>query len=151
MRQKQVMFVAGLCLALITFYCCGFGEPHHRRYKAVPVERSAGAKDTVYVDTKTCTEVALSAVRVYQDGDDTIVKGDIKRRNSFQPSRGHVQVVALSDDGKTISQVQSSYYPRNSPGKPRRNVKMTSSFTARLPLVLPDKASVRIMCGGKEG
>ncbi len=147
MRQKQVMFIAGLCLAFITFYGCGFGRPHHRRYKAVPVERSADAKDTVFVETKSCVEVTLSAIRVYQDGDDTIVKGDIKRHNSFQPSRGHVRVVVLSDNGKIISQVQSSYYPETSPRKPRHNVKMTSSFTARLLLVLPDEAVVRIVCG----
>ncbi len=77
MKQKRRILAIGLCMALITFYGCASGGANYKRCKTVSVDNSADEKDIVFIDTKSCKKVALSSIRVYQDGDDTIVKGDI--------------------------------------------------------------------------
>lgn len=77
---------------------------------------------------------------VYQEGNDLIVSGEIKRRSRFSNFKGHADVMILSPEGDLTKEVSVPYYPRQIP----ENAPHTSSFSLRLSLVVPDGTTIRV-------
>ncbi len=81
-------------------------------------------------------------VYVYEEGDELVVSGRIKRRNKHNPPpRGHVDIAVLSPRGETIAKTSALYTPLIiSKGGPHR----ASHFTARFSDILPEVSRVRL-------
>jgi len=81
----------------------------------------------------------ISRAFVYRDGDEIIIGGWIKRRNTSSSSKGHVDMAIFGPEGELIQQISTNYMPRIIPRKGRR----ASVFEVHLSGI-PDRSTVRI-------
>ena len=99
----------------------------------------------VAVETVSGEKTKILWARVYQDGDDTLIKAALRRRlPTAYPLRTHVDIVVIGPDGEKSleTRTENIYVPRNVPGK-GPNVKF---FQKRIPRTLPENSTVRIEC-----
>ncbi len=86
--------------------------------------------------------VIVNNVRAYEDGDELVIYGKVKRtsNNCCDTTRGHVDIAVVAPDGPILDIVSVLYTPRDIPRVRSR----TSRFTARLPYTLPEDITLRI-------
>ncbi len=84
--------------------------------------------------------------RVYQDGDDTVITGRVRRQRSHVGGglAGVVHVEILAADGKILKEMRVPY----SPGRIPPHKLHASRFTARVPMTVPHGAIVRLSYRG---
>ncbi len=102
-------------------------------------------KGQVAVETVSGEKTRILWAKVYQDGDDTLIKVALRRRlPTAYPLKTHVDIVVIGPDGeKTLeTRTENIYVPRNVPGK-GPNVKF---FRKYIPGTLPPNSTVRIEC-----
>ena len=83
--------------------------------------------------------------RVYQDGDDTLIKVALRRRlPTAYPLKTHVDIVVIAPNGEKSleTRTENIYVPRNVPGK-GPTVKF---FRKHITGKLPKNSTVRIEC-----
>ena len=83
--------------------------------------------------------------KVYQHGDDTLIKAALRRRlPTAYPLKTHVDIVVIAPDGEKSleTRTENIYIPRNVPGK-GPNVKF---FRKVIPGTLPPNSTVIIEC-----
>ena len=87
-------------------------------------------------------DVLISDVHAYEDGDELVIYGKVKRAadNCCDAARGHVDVAIVAPDGLVIDIINVLYSPRNIPKVRSR----TSHFTTRLPYIVPEDMTLRI-------
>ncbi len=87
-------------------------------------------------------DVLISEVHAYEDGDELVIYGKVKRaaNNCCDYARGHVEIAVLAPDGLVIDIVNVLYSPRNIPKVRSR----TSRFITRLPYMVPEDMILRI-------
>jgi hypothetical protein len=85
----------------------------------------------------------VSRAFAYKDGDEVVIDGWAKRRNTSSSSKGHVDIAVFGPKGELIEQVSAHYMPSIIPRKGRR----ASVFEVRLPGI-PDRSTVRIAYHG---
>jgi hypothetical protein len=84
--------------------------------------------------------IYVSKAYVYQDGDDLVITGKVKRHSGSLSVTGHVDIVILDPKGTTLKKVAVSHVPRIV----RRQGASDASFSARLPIIPPKGATVRL-------
>ena len=87
----------------------------------------------------------ISWATVYQEGDATEVRGEIRRRYRGKGGgvgHGHIDVAVLAPDGTVLEEVSTLYYPRDIPRK------HAAYFTARLSKVPPPASTIRVVHHG---
>ena len=87
-------------------------------------------------------DVLISDVHAYEDGDELVIYGKVKRAadNCCDAARGHVDIAIVAPDGLVIDVINVLYSPRNIPKVRSR----TSRFMTRLPYTLPEDITLRI-------
>ena len=87
-------------------------------------------------------DVLISDVHAYEDGDELVIYGKVKRAadNCCDSARGHVDIAIVAPDGMVTEVINVSYSPRNIPKVRSR----TSRFMTRLPYTLPEDITLRI-------
>jgi hypothetical protein len=56
--------------------------------------------------------IYISRVSVFQEGDELLVSGFVKRRHSSGPGGGHVDIAIVGPDGGAVEKITVSYFPR---------------------------------------
>ncbi len=104
-----------------------------------------GEMGHVTVETVSGEKTKILWARVYQDGEDTLIKVALRRRlPTAYPLKTHVDIVVIGPDGEKFleTRTENIYVPRNVPGK-GPNVKF---FRKCIPGTLPENSTVRIEC-----
>ncbi len=97
----------------------------------------------IAVETVSGEKTKILWAKVYQDGDDTLIKVALRRRlPTAYPLKTHVDIVVIAPDGEKSleTRTENIYIPRNVPGK-GPNVKF---FRKYIPQTLPQNSTVRI-------
>lgn len=91
---------------------------------------------SVLVECVPSEDAHISDVHVYEDGDELVIYGKVKRaaNNCCDAVRGHVDIGVVSRDGLVLDVISVLYSPRNIPKVRSRS----SRFTATLPYIPPD-------------
>ena len=97
---------------------------------------------SVLFERMSSEDVFISEVHAYEDGDELVIYGKVKRAvdNCCDPARGRVDIAVVAPDGLVLDVVSVLYSPRNIPKIRSRS----SHFTTRLPYTLPDGIIIRI-------
>ena len=87
-------------------------------------------------------DVLISDVHAYEDGDELVIYGKVKRAadNCCDAARGHVDIAIVAPDGLVIDVINVLYSPRNIPKVRSR----TSRFMTRLPYTPGEDITLRI-------
>lgn len=87
-------------------------------------------------------DVSIRVEKTYRDADELVIRGKVKRMpdNCCDRTMGTLNLMVVDPEGQVIDKVTTSYTPRNIPKVRTRS----SSFTARLPYLLPEDFTVRI-------
>ncbi len=99
----------------------------------------------VAVETVSGEKTKILWAKVYQDGDDTLIKAALKRRlPTAYPLKTHVDIAVIAPNGeKTLeSRTENIYVARNVPNK-RPTVRF---FRKVIPGTLPKNSTVIIEC-----
>ena len=93
---------------------------------------SLTAVKTFHLDVSS-TDIQTLDVQAYQDGEELVVSGRVRRRCNFcyEDVRGHVDIALLGPDGSVLATGSTFYSPRSIPKTGSRS----SSFLARLPVI----------------
>ncbi len=84
--------------------------------------------------------VYVSKTYVYQDGDELVISGKVRRPYGSFAVAGHVDIEMLDPEGTTFKKTIATHIPRIV----RRKGPRDASFTVRLPIILPKGATVRV-------
>ncbi len=84
--------------------------------------------------------VYVSKTYVYQDGDELVISGKVRRPYASFAVAGHVDIEMLDPEGTTFKKTIATHIPRIV----RRKGPRDASFTVRLPIILPKGATVRV-------
>ena len=96
----------------------------------------------ITVEPKRSKKVIIDRVKVYQDNENAVISGRV-RRQSRLPSfiNGHVDVTILKPDGAQLKKAAAYYYPRQIQN---RRAGGGSSFKVRIPFELIRGSKVRV-------
>ena len=95
---------------------------------------------TVTIECVNSKRMLVSRVYVYQEGDELVISGRVKRRFSTGiGTGGHVDIAMFNQEGTPIINISKHYTPRLT--KHSR----TSSFTVHLPLIISERSIVRVV------
>ena len=134
MTNRRGVIICVICIGLAVCFCgCAGSLVDLTKTGQVTVETVSGEK----------TKILWA--KVYQDGDDTLIKVALRRRlPTAYPLKTHVDIVVIGPDGEKFleTRTENIYVPRNVPGK-GPNVKF---FRKRIPQTLPQNSTVRIEC-----
>jgi hypothetical protein len=132
MKRKLLDFLIGIGLltATVLFFGCTTNRINYINEASVLFERALSE------------DVHISEVYAYENGDELIVRGTVKRSPQYccDPARGHVDIAVLGSDGLVLDMISTLYSPRNIPKVRSRS----SHFTVQLPYTLPDGVTVRV-------
>lgn len=93
----------------------------------------------------------ITSVKVYQDGDNVIVRGQLKRnRNSVRKFDGHIDIAIISPDGDTINSTSVNYTPRHSSTRTKRKAYRKTRFKASFSGKLQKGSTVRVSLHKKD-
>lgn len=92
--------------------------------------------------SNTTEDVFISKAYTYEDGDELVILGYVKRsfQNCCDSARGHVDIALLTQDGTVIDAFSTLYSPTNIPKVRSRS----SSFKVRRPYLPPDGIIIRM-------
>ncbi len=87
-------------------------------------------------------DVSIQVEKTYEAADELVIHGKVKRmpNNCCDRTIGTLSLMVVDPDGQVIDTIAASCTPRNIPKARAR----ASSFTARLPYILPEDFVVRI-------
>jgi len=87
-------------------------------------------------------DVSIRVEKTYAADSELVIYGKVKRMpdNCCDRTTGTLNLMVVDPEGEVIDTITASYTPRNIPKARAR----TSSFTARLPYILPKDFTVRI-------
>lgn len=98
------------------------------------------------------SKIFFASVNVYQDGDNVIVSGRLKRdRFSMRRFNGHVDVAIISPDGQTISSTSVKYTPRFRSTRTQRRAYRKTRFKASFSEKLQKGSTVRVTLHKRDG
>ena len=121
MNYRFLYFIvgAGMMMAAVLVPGCATGEFSH-----------------------TTEDVFISKAYTYEDGDELVILGYVKRsyQNCCDSARGHVDIALLAQDGTVIDSFSTLYSPSNIPKVRSRS----SSFKVRRPYLPPDGVIIRM-------
>ncbi len=134
MTNRRGVIICVICIGLAVCFCgCADSLVDLTKTGQVTVETVSGEK----------TKILWA--KVYQDGDDTLIKVALRRRlPTAYPLKTHVDIVVIAPNGEMSleTRTENIYVPRNVPGK-GPNVKF---FRKVIPGTLPQNSTVRIEC-----
>ena len=84
--------------------------------------------------------IAVSEVSVYQDNEELLIKGKVKRKTTIFESGGHVDIAIIDPDDMVIELLSTDYVPRIINRKGARE----STFIVRMPIILSEDSTVRV-------
>jgi hypothetical protein len=127
----SIEILACLCLAMIVLAGCASSKVNLVDTERVTIERMASEGG-----------VRIENVYVYQEGNELLVSGRVKRRGTGRViPRGHVDIAILSPEGNVIEKASTSYVPTTI----RRKLSHRGShFNARFSVVPPEGSTVRV-------
>jgi len=99
-------------------------------------------KGTVTLERIPSKGYYVSHVDVYQNDNELVLHGNVKRRTHSNTVTGHVDITIVSPDGEILGEISTSYRPRII--LRRRLRKCTSYFTVSLSIVPPKGSIVRV-------
>ncbi len=85
--------------------------------------------------------IYVSEAHVYQEENELVITGRVKRSNTSVWDGGHVDIAVVSPKGKVLDKVSTSYTPRII----RRKGSRESFFSASLPMTPPEGTTVRLV------
>ena len=128
--------IRAVCIGLaVCLYGCGQSRP------LVDLTKTG----QIAVETVSGEKTRILWAKVYQDGDDTLIKVALKRRlPTAYPLKTHVDIAVIAPNGEKSleTRTENIYVPRNVPGK-GPTVKF---FRKRIPQTLLQNSTVRIEC-----
>ena len=136
MKGKRVMtnklLLTGVFLVISTIWVTGCATNNVNYTNEAPV----------LFERVPSEDVLISDVHAYEDGDELVIYGKVKRaaNNCCDAARGHVDIAVIAPDGLVIDLVNVLYSPRNIPKVRSR----TSRFITRLPYTPPEDITLRI-------
>ena len=72
----------------------------------------------LFVQPIPSSRVILSNITAKQEGDELLIAGEVRRRNTAFSGMGHVDVAVISPSGAVINQTNTSYIPKILPKTP---------------------------------
>ncbi len=139
MKKLTILFVSILAMTGIALSGCVSKRVDLVDTGAVSLQRLP-SKDT-----------HISRVDVFQDGDELVITGKLRRGLSSMPGLGHVDIAIVDPEGKILKEVHTNYFPRILARKQRRrilamarNQRQQANFGVRLPLVPPPGSTIRV-------
>ena len=130
-RNFSRLFIGmSLTLATILFSGCAISNLNYTNEVPVLFERIPSE------------DVLVSEVHAYEDGDELVIYGKVKRAadNCCDAARGHVEIAVVAPDGLVLDVIRVLYSPRNIPKVRSRS----SHFVTRIPYILPEGVILRI-------
>jgi hypothetical protein len=94
-------------------------------------------KGDVSIELVRSKEILIPGATVVQKGDELVISGKVKRRNSRLIHGGHIDIAIIGPDGETLEHVSTPHIPRIIPRKGTQS----AFFTVRLPNH-PDSGSI---------
>lgn len=82
----------------------------------------------------------ISRVHVFQDGDELVIRGRLRRGPSSMLGLGHVDIAIVNPEGKILKEVHTNYVPQILVRKQRRQ----AYFGVRISVVPPPGSTVRV-------
>jgi hypothetical protein len=134
MKKKILTLVVAMVLSMLTAVISGCAG---NRISLVD-------QGAISVETKPSESVRILWTDVYQDGEDIIVYGAVRRRShTSYPLTTHVDVMILAPDGEVLQEArtQDIYVPRRIPGKGVN----WKRFEARFSSMPPQGSLVRLV------
>jgi len=120
-------------LALVVFGIVSVGCASHR------VNLAENGK--IIVERVPSKNIYVSKAHVYQEENELVITGRVKRSNTSALDGGHVDIAVVSPEGKVLDKVSTSYTPRII----RRKGSHESLFSARLTMIPPVGTTVRLV------
>ena len=130
----------GACELLVASYRSSFFPPSElgrhglALASACAVEKDLVASGNVKLDIARSAYTHVESARVYEDGDDTVIEGTIRRSEAGE-LLGHVAIEITGPDGKLIERHHI---------KPERPREEDPEFRLELPIRLPQGATVSL-------
>lgn len=102
---------------------------------------SSLAPGELAVNNLPATDVKITQTSARQDGENVVVDGKIGRKlHRRMIPNGHIDIEIIDEEGKTIHQTFTSYWPEIIPRAEGR----MSSFMARVPITAPQGSLVNV-------
>lgn len=135
MKTKRLGIMFGMGFGMLTTFISGCAT---NRIDLVD-------KGLVSVETVPCKNVAIYGTTVYQEGENLLVYGFLRRRShSGFPTKVHVEAKILSSD-RTVLDEACSPVIRVSAHRTRKHLS-SSRFRVRFENIPPQGSTVRIIC-----
>ncbi len=131
MKKADILVTFTLTLILAGLLSCASGRLNLAESGAIHIEEVPS------------TDKYVIGVTAYEDGDGLIIKGKVRGLGSSIGSRGHIDIVVVSPDGKILTQSSAPILPRTTLRKRTRNA-LRSHFETRLGNIPPAGSAVRI-------
>ena len=103
----------------------------------------------LYVEFIPSSRVVLSDITARQEGDELVIAGEVRRRNTAFSGIGHVDLAVVSPGGTVINQANAAYTPKILPKTPGARKHRPSHFEVRLYCVPPKGSVIRAAYHGK--
>ncbi|MBW1851607.1 MAG: hypothetical protein JRJ15_09280 [Deltaproteobacteria bacterium] len=129
-RDLRILFVLMIVSISITGLGCASNGVNLIKNGAVTLER---------IPSK---GYYISHVEVYQNDNELVLHGNVKRRPHSNTGTGHVDIAIVSPDGEILEEIITSYRPRII--SKRRLRKCKSYFIVSLSIVPPKGSIVRV-------
>lgn len=130
---STVFFTVALCgIALLFASGCAATRTNLVENGAVSLELAPGER--IFVDR----------AYAFEQNNELIVSGRVKRRRSEGIGGGDVKIVVISPTGAVLSATVAPYYPRIIPREGARE----STFIARIPVVPPRGSTIHVKYRG---
>jgi YD repeat-containing protein len=128
MKKSNIL----ITLALVVFGIITLGCASHR------VNLVENGK--IIIERVPSKNIYVSKAHVYQEENELLITGRVKRSNTSVLDGGHVDIAVVSPEGKILDKVSTSYTPRII----RRKGSRESLFSARLSMTPPEGTTVRL-------
>ena len=127
-------------LGLVAFFFVGCAPKQIDRTSRM-LQKVDGS--SVLIELLPSKKVEVATAQAYLDGDDIVIKGDVKRSfiNCCKSARGHVDLALFGPDEGLLDMISTTYDPRNIPKGSNR----TSQFLAKLPHLPLEKITIRLV------
>ena len=126
-RNSELRIIAAVCFLVFMAAGCATGREN-------PVDTSAFTIEKVSSD-----RARLSNVGVYEDNEDLVVRGLVKRKGiTIIPDKGIVEVLVIDPTGEILAAATDRYTPRFT------RKKKTARFSVRFSDPFPEGCIVRV-------
>ena len=127
-KIQSILIVLIFCMVTIVMSTCASNQVNLVENGTVSLE---------FVPSK---GIYVSKAYVYQDGNEFVISGKVKRPYGRSFVTGHVYIEMIDPEGTTFKKTTATHIPRIV----RRKGARDASFTVRLPIIIPKGATVRL-------